>query len=110
MKVLRNRAAYTGILNGLGIFTDNFTSTGGGAITFETQMTNILLALAWANDGTGWIAGVIATSTAHPGTQKATFTAVAGKSYQCLVIGTDGFSTTLGTVASTGTIDDPEIY
>lgn len=109
MKIIRDLLGPK-LLKGLGVYLDNFTSTGGGAITLETRMANVLFAMAFnTTDGTV-LNGVIANSTTYTGTKKVTFTAVAGKAYQMLVICADEYATVLGTVSTTGTIDDPEVY
>ena len=110
MKIIRNNASYPGFLNGLQVFVDNFVSTSGGAITFETHSPNVLFGLAFNKTDATVLDGVIANSSTYSGTKKVTFTAVAGKSYQCLIICGDNYATTKGTVSTTGTIDDAEIY
>lgn len=110
MKVIRNNATYPGMLNGLQMIVDGFTSTGGGAITFETHMKTVLFGLAFnKTDGTV-LDGVITNSTTYPGTKIVTFTAAAAKVYQCLIIGSNGYDTVLGTVATTGAVDNDEVY
>ncbi len=110
MKIIRDLGVGPKLLNGLGVFVDNFVSSSGGAITFETHAAIVLMAFAFDVTDATVLTGVISSSTAYPGTQKVTFTAVSGKVYQCLVITSDGYSTTLGTVSTTGTIDDVEVY
>ena len=109
MKILRNNATYPGMLNGLQVLVDGFTSTGGGAITVETHMSAVLFAKAFGAAGTV-IDGVITNSVIYPGTKIVTFTAVLAVVYQAIIIGSNGYATTLGTVATTGAIDNNEVY